>query len=76
VVYGWAGTQGLAGRVGPTLGLLPALGVGLGLLAVCFAIARLWQLVRGGRRPSTDSTTWRARPVPMGGAAIRSGQRI
>ncbi|WP_375771890.1 acyltransferase [Archangium gephyra] len=75
LVYGWAGTAGLAGRVGPTLGLLPALGVGLGLLAVTFAVARLWQLVRGGGRPS-DSTTWRARPVPMGGAALRSGQRI
>ncbi|WPB74408.1 heparan-alpha-glucosaminide N-acetyltransferase domain-containing protein [Archangium violaceum] len=76
VVYGWAGTPGLAGRVGPTLGLLPALGVGLGLLAVCFAIARLWQVVRGKRSPSSDATTWRARPVPMSNAALRSGQRI
>jgi len=75
LVYGWAGTPGLAGRLGPTLGLLPALGVGLGLLAVCFAVPRLWNLVRGGR-PSSDATTWRARPVPLGGAAFRSGQRI
>ncbi len=75
VVYGWAGTQGLAGRLGPTLGLVPALGVGLGLLAVCFAVARLWQRVAGDRR-STDSTPWRARPVPIDGAAIRSGHRI
>jgi acyltransferase len=76
VVYGWAGTPGLAGRVGPTLGLLPALGVGLGLLAVCFAISRLWQVVRGKTRSATDATTWRARPVPLSDAAIRSGQRI
>ncbi len=74
VVYGWAGTAGLAGRVGPTLGLVPALGVGLGLLAVCFAIARLGRMVRGNRGAS-DGTTWRARPVPVDGAALRSGQR-
>ncbi|WP_239014394.1 acyltransferase family protein [Archangium violaceum] len=74
VVYGWAGTAGLAGRVGPTLGLVPALGVGLGLLAVCYAIARLAKLIRGGRRAS-DTTKWRARPVPIDGAALRSGQR-
>jgi acyltransferase len=73
VVYGWAGTAGLAGRVGPTLGLLPTLGVGLALLAVCYAIARLGKLVRG-ERPS-NATTWRARPVPINGAALRSGQR-
>jgi peptidoglycan/LPS O-acetylase OafA/YrhL len=76
VVYGWAGTAGLAGRVGPTLGLLPALGVGLGLLAVGFAIARLARLVRGEDRRPADAPAWRARPVPMDGAALRSGQRI
>lgn len=75
VVYGWAGTRGLAGHLGPTLGPLPALGLGLALLAVCFALSRLWRLVRGGRRSSTDSMAWRARPVPMNGAALRSGQR-
>lgn len=73
VVYGWAGTAGLAGRVGPTLGLLPALGVGLVLLAVCYAIARVGKWIRGERR--TQATTWRARPVPIDGAALRSGQR-
>ncbi|HEX8818903.1 MAG TPA: acyltransferase family protein [Archangium sp.] len=76
VVYGWAGTPGLASRVGPTLELLPALGIGIGLLAVCFAIARLASLVRGGQRRSADAQAWRARPVVMDGAALRSGQRI
>ncbi|WP_233262050.1 acyltransferase [Vitiosangium sp. GDMCC 1.1324] len=75
VVYGWAGTPGLAGRLGPTLGLLPALGVGVALLAVCYALARLGKLIRG-RRHSADSATWRARPVPMNGTPMRSGQRI
>ena len=74
VVYGWAGTPGLAERVGPTLGLVSALGVGLGLLAVCFAVARLGHLVRGGHRPA-DTLAWRARPVPIDGTALRSGQR-
>ncbi|MGZ3459560.1 MAG: acyltransferase family protein, partial [Archangium sp.] len=74
VVYGWAGTQGLASRVGPTLELLPALGVGLGVLAVCYALARLWQRVRGSRPSAT--TTWRARPVPIASPALRSGQRV
>jgi hypothetical protein len=74
VVYGWAGTPGLAGRVGPTLELGPALGVGLGLLAVSFAIARLARLVRGGR--TAEPTPWRARPVAFDGTALRSGQRI
>ncbi|WNG49458.1 acyltransferase [Archangium minus] len=74
VVYGWAGTAGLAGRVGPTLGLVPALGVGLGLLAVCYALARLAKLLRGSNRPA-DNTKWRARPVPIDSAALRSGQR-
>jgi peptidoglycan/LPS O-acetylase OafA/YrhL len=76
VVYGWAGTPGLAGRVGPTLGLLSALGVGVGLLAVCFGIARLAKLVRGVGRPPAAAPAWRARPVPMDGATLRSGQRI
>jgi acyltransferase len=74
VVYGWAGTPGLAARVGPTLELVPALGAGLGLLAICFAIARLARLVRGGR--ATESTPWRARPLAIDGASMRSGQRI
>jgi hypothetical protein len=62
--------------VGPTLGLLPALGIGLGLLAVCFAIARLAKLVRGESRRPADNAAWRAQPMPMDGSALRSGQRI
>jgi len=76
VVYGWAGTPGLASRVGPTQELLPALGIGFGLLAVCFAIARLGSLVRGGERRTAEAPAWRARPVPLDGAALRSGQRV
>jgi acyltransferase len=48
--------------------------VGLGLLGVCFLVARLGRMVRGSRGPA-DGTTWRARPVPVDGAALRSGQR-
>ena len=76
VVYGWAGTPGLASRVGQTQELLPALGIGVGLLAVCFAISRLASLLRGGERRPADAQAWRARPVPMDGASLRSGQRI
>ena len=72
VVYGLAGTPGLAGRVGPTLALGPALLVGLTLLAVCFAVARLAQVLRRKRLPAT----WRARPVSFGSPALRSGQRV
>jgi hypothetical protein len=46
VVYGWAGTPGLADRVGPTLELVPALLAGLGLLGGCYAVARLLRRLR------------------------------
>jgi acyltransferase len=75
VVYGWAGTPGLASRVGPTQELLPAVGIGVALLAICFAIARLGRLLSGGERRPADAQAWRARPAPMDGASLR-GQRI
>jgi uncharacterized membrane protein len=74
VVYGWAGTPGLSTRVGPTLELVPTLGVGLGLLAVCFAVARLASLVRG--RHPVEATAWRARPLSIDSAGLRPGQRV
>jgi len=46
VVYGWAGIQGLAERVGPTLSLSAALGVGLLLLFGSYAIVRIVQGVK------------------------------
>ncbi len=51
VVYGWAGTPGLADRLGPTLGVGPALLVGLGLLVVTYGIARLGRWLRRLTRP-------------------------
>ncbi len=51
VVYGWAGTEGLAVRVGPVLGLAQALGIGLALLALCYLATRLVQSLAGQARP-------------------------
>lgn len=51
MVYGWAGIPGLAERVGSTLELGPALFVGLGLLVVCYGIARLGRWLRRLTRP-------------------------
>jgi acyltransferase len=74
VVYGWAGTAGLAGRVGPTLELPAALLVGTSLLAVCYGIARVGsRLGRVGRAP--DAASWRASTPPVEGGGFRSGQR-
>ena len=77
VVYGWAGTPGLASRVGPTLGLLPALGVGVALLAGCFLLTLLGHRLRPGRRPPAAGSppTWNSRDVPLGAPGLRSGQR-
>lgn len=69
VVYGWAGTAGLAGRVGPTLGLPAALLVGVTLLAVCYGIAWLGQRLGRSGRKTPDSSAWRARPLPVEGGA-------
>ncbi len=58
VVYGWAGTPGLAQRVGPSLGLGWALLVGVGLLAACYLLARLGRWLRGLALPwRVGSTT-------------------
>jgi acyltransferase len=57
VVYGWAGTQGLAERVGPTLESGPALLVGLGLLVICYGLARLGRWLRRLTRPWQPGTT-------------------
>ncbi|OJH40837.1 acyltransferase family protein [Cystobacter ferrugineus] len=69
VVYGWAGTAGLAGRVGPTLGLPAALLVGVTLLAVCYGIAWLGKRLGRSGRKTPDSSAWRARPLPVEGGA-------
>jgi hypothetical protein len=54
VVYGWADIAGLAGRVGPTLGVPAAVGVGVGLLLACALVARAGRWVLDQARP------WRA----------------
>ncbi|MCY1020951.1 acyltransferase family protein [Pyxidicoccus sp. MSG2] len=54
VVYGWADITGLAGHIGPTLGVPAAMGVGLALLVVCTLVARAGRWVREQARP------WRA----------------
>ncbi|ATB41810.1 acyltransferase [Cystobacter fuscus] len=69
VVYGWAGTAGLAGRVGPTLGLPATLLVGITLLAVCYGIAWLGKRLGRSGRQTPDSSAWRARPLPVEGGA-------
>jgi acyltransferase len=60
VVYGWAGTPGLAQRLGPTLGLGLALLAGAGLLAASFLLARLGQWLRGLTLP------WRVGSTTLG----------
>jgi uncharacterized membrane protein len=61
VVYGWADIAGLAGRVGPTLGLPAALGVGVALLVACTLVARAGRWVREQARPwRAGSTTLQA----------------
>ncbi|NTX33501.1 acyltransferase [Myxococcus sp. CA033] len=61
VVYGWADIAGLASRVGPTLGIPAALGVGLGLLLVCAGVARLGRWLTDQARPwRSGSTTLKA----------------
>lgn len=54
VVYGWADIAGLAGRVGPTLSLPAALGVGVALLITCALVAR------AGRWLGEQARPWRA----------------
>lgn len=51
VVYGWGGIRGLSGRVGPTLNLVEALGVGVALLAACYLTATLARAVLKLRQP-------------------------
>ncbi len=51
VVYGWADIHGLAGRVGPVLGLGQALGVGLALLAASYLVTVLVRWVMKQARP-------------------------
>ncbi|KFE64057.1 acyltransferase family protein [Hyalangium minutum] len=69
VVYGWAGTPGLSDRVGPTLELVPALLAGLGLLAACYAVARLLRRLRRLTFP------WRPAATTVGTSFGRS-QRV
>jgi hypothetical protein len=69
VVYGWAGTPGLVERLGPTLELVPALLVGVGLLAACYLLARLGSWLRGLAVP------WRSGSTGFS-PTFGSGQRI
>lgn len=69
VVYGWAGTPGLSGRVGPVLELGPALLIGLGLLVASYAAARFGLWLRG------LTIAWRP-GAPSFGPSLGSGQRI
>ncbi|WP_323379071.1 acyltransferase family protein [Pyxidicoccus xibeiensis] len=72
VVYGWADIAGLAGRVGQTLSLPAAVGVGVALLLVCALVARVGRWVREQVRPwRTGSTTLGS---TVGGA--RLGTRV
>ena len=75
LLYGWAGVSGLAERLGPTLGLLAALGVGVGLLTLGQVLAVLGRRVRMGRRPP-QPRTWRARSPSLDPPGLRPGQRI
>ena len=69
VVYGWAGTPGLVERVGPSLELVPALLVGVGLLAACFLLSRLADWARG------LTFSWRSGSTAFS-PTFGSGQRI
>lgn len=69
IVYGWAGTPGLAGRVGPTLDLGPALLIGLGLLVASSVVALLLRWLRGLTRP------WRPGAAAFG-PSFGNGQRV
>lgn len=75
VVYGWGGTAGLSGRVGPILSLPAALLVGVSLLAVCYGISRLGGRLSRSKRGPADAPPWRARSLPVEGGGLRSGQR-
>jgi peptidoglycan/LPS O-acetylase OafA/YrhL len=72
VVYGWADIAGLAGRVGPTLGLPAALGVGVALLLACALLARAGRWVLAQARP------WRAGSTTLDSslATPRLSQRV
>jgi peptidoglycan/LPS O-acetylase OafA/YrhL len=70
VVYGWAGTPGLAERVGPTLELGPALLVGLALLGSSYFVARLGRGLRGLIRP------WRPGATTFGRPTFGNSQRV
>lgn len=72
VVYGWADIAGLAGRVGPTLSLPAAVGVGVALLGVCALVARAGRWVREQARP------WRAGSTTLDSSisSARLSQRV
>ncbi|WP_233577370.1 acyltransferase family protein [Citreicoccus inhibens] len=72
VVYGWAGIPGLSGRVGPTLGVPAALGVGAALLLVCYLLARF---LSWGRR---QALPWRSGSTTLNASlsSSRASQRI
>lgn len=72
VVYGWSDIAGLSGHVGQTLSLPAALGVGVALLAVCFAVARLGSWVR------RQATPWRSGSTTLDASisSARVGHRV
>ncbi len=69
VVYGWAGTPGLAERVGPRLGFGTALLIGLGLLAASYTLSWFGNWLRG------RTFSWRPGTTAFG-PSLGSGQRI
>lgn len=66
VVYGWADIAGLAGRVGPTLGVPAAVGVSIALLLVCTMVARIGLWLGAQVRP------WRAGSTTLGSSVGRA----
>lgn len=72
VVYGWADIAGLAGRVGPTLGVPAAVGVGVALLVVCTLVARAGQWLGAQARPWRAGSTTLASSVGSARLGTRS----
>jgi hypothetical protein len=72
VVYGWADIAGLASRVGPTLSVPAAVGVGVALLVTCSLVAKVGQWLSAQARP------WRAGSTTLAASvgSARVGTRV
>nr|WP_274621969.1 acyltransferase [Myxococcus fulvus] len=68
VVYGWADIAGLAGRIGPRLGVPAAVGIGVAMLVTCAVVAWLGRWLMEQARP------WRAGSTTLN--ASLSGTRM